>query len=480
MQEKQNKAFGVGDDNALDPNHYSVADPELKYEQFKKQIQFLEDFIHDDSRPKAEKEALKDDLLRFVRGEPASQNLIDAFGGDNKKLDALNYFTKRGSGNPRTTAGLLKAIFNNDEGGLYLNGLVQGSNSFEELGVNLRDAIMVSKANERNANVPEELLSQSADAQVYHTSTLALLKPHRYNIDDKGKPTTPIHDYQIYNKLAYNLSTKFDLNESGDAFLKPLKGDKAGEEGKLYQLMTHLVEGNTPEEKDKVIEQVIKRALGDNEKTDSEGKKTKDAVLTNNGADLANWLIGAIEGLGKEVASYDEFKEGKKSFSKLIETRTALIDLSEKNGLGLYTKDEMPVFLHENEYEQMFKDFAMSMEHIDELVKSDKSIYKTPKALKVDLGYTAPAAAATKTAALVPNSATANQVASLSASESQILSWMNNMIYSTMFDSGNLFMDENDEMNFGKIGLNSVAMNPYLASPFDITSGYMNNFDSVA
>ncbi len=370
-----------------DKNHHSKVEPDVLYEDFQRQINFLEGYVHNEAKSPAERQAIQDDLLRFVRGMEPSAKLVEAFGGDKDKLlKALN-FMDRGYGNPRITAGMLKAIFTlpyqqggEDKDVLNFNELVQNSNSFEELSVNFRNAIAASKLNNQDHRIPTDLLTDANDRDVFKLNNdLANLKSGMTK-DDQGKPISN-DEYEIFGQLDFD-SSVVKFNPSDDDLVV---GQHLQETSpKLYELLALLVDGDSEESKMEKVGNTIKMVMPKPDPGDTESKTTSD-TLPNNGRAIASYLLNAVKKLDTEFNEYQNFNDdSKRDFRTIVQSRKGLIEFSRKNNLNLYEKDKLTGFYHENEYEQFIKDFAMSLRHVEPMMNADKAFYKIPEELKVE------------------------------------------------------------------------------------------------
>lgn len=457
-----------------DKNHHSKVEPDVLYEDFQRQINFLESYVHNEAKSPAERQAIQDDLLRFVRGMEPSAKLVEAFGGKDK-LKALN-FMDRGYGNPRITAGMLKAIFTlpyqqggEDKDVLNFNELVQNSNSFEELSVNFRNAIAASKLDNQDHRIPIDLLTDANDRDVFKLNNdLANLKSGMTK-DDQGKPISN-DEYEIFGQLDFDPSVvKFNPSDDDSTVGKHLQETSP----KLYELLALLVDGDSEESKMEKVGNTIKMVMPKPDPEDTESKTTSD-TLPNNGRAIASYLLNAVKKLDTEFNEYQNFTDAsKRDFRTIVQSRKGLIEFSRKNNLNLYEKDKLTGFYHENEYEQFIKDFAMSLRHVEPMMNADKAFYKIPEELKVEYNM---GSNSTTTSPAMP-------MANMSHKELQFISnWLQQIINANMdvanSAGGSIFHDifgeEDDEST------NDTYLKPLFNTPPSSSSDWTANARSLA
>jgi hypothetical protein len=458
------------------PDHYSKKEPQKYFEDFKKQIFFLENYINFGSFGFAQREAIKDDLLRFARGEAASGKLEEIFGEKDKHLlEPLNYI-KKGYGDSREMQGMLKAMLElpyTVDGKAFkvldINELAQKSKSFEELAFRLRNAISASKIGEGDMKVPEELLASLEEVSINRLGSLNSLRSG-FNTDEKGVKT-PNHVYPIFSQLGfYPENVEFKLADSVSIL------DQINNESKVLGKLLDEIKKLYP---DGDFEKLLKAGFDDEDKTAGKGS------LKNNGESLANLLLKSITVLEQNYASYDHSKtDNKMSFSELDGIRNEIIKISKDKGLDFYVEDQMMDFMSVSKYEEMLKNFSMNLKPLTDMMRSNKAFYQVPKELEFDLSqYSTPVNTGSPSSGAVVLSKKPSRSDSVSNID---FAWVNDSIKSLEEASGGGSQEDSDE---DQNDYSSLAFtDPFKKSMldkngkfnFDFSNVYGNNFSETA
>lgn len=420
-----------------DPNHYSKQEPQKYFEDFKKQLFFFENYVNNENFSFAQREAIKDDLLRFARGEAPSDKLNEIFGEKDKHLlEPLNYI-KKGYGDSREMQGILKAMLElpyQKDGKAFkvldINELAQQSNSFEELALRLRNAISASKIGEGDMKVPEELLASLEEVTINRLGSLNSLRSG-FNRDEHGNKS-PNHNYPIFSKIGFAPENEeFNLKS-------PILDQFKEKSPPLHNLLTQLK--NLYKEGE--FETLLKACF------DDEDQNAEKGSLANNGAGIANLLLNSIARLEENYANYDHSKtDNEESYTKLDDIRNEIIKISKEKSLDFYVEDQMMDFMSASKYEEMLKNFSMNLKPLTDMMRANKGFYQVPKELELDLSqYSTPASTSTASSSEVTSNKESSRGDVEFAGNSDIdFAWVNDSMKSLEEASGGSSLEDNDE-----------------------------------
>lgn len=403
---------------------YITRDPEEFYTEFQDNIRHLHQFVNNIKRYDQQsleddevRKALEKDLVNYVSNGTVSKELKAALEANDDAQNALDYF-KAGTGNVRMNVGFMKAMFTMPR---KVNGrlkqvinfpnMVKESNSMEELANNLHVAIITSKANGRDLEVPEELLAGDDTKDMYVFNPTAFYEdPPTIVTDEKGNKTQQrTYTYQLVRELE---ATEI-VGKDGKGGLKLTTKGKAAKDYTPSELFESLEKANSQlaklmltlhnDDKTKVGEEIKKwitngalmdPAAKENEQlADDDGKKDKPIVLRFASQEL---LAGIIkhdtqdfleryeESKGYEITENDDGEKvaPESSFAQMARAKEKLHEQMKK--LGVFKKTVILDGYAENELQEGLNNFALVMQNVSEGLKTatdraedkDEALYK--------------------------------------------------------------------------------------------------------
>ena len=384
--------------NEANPVHHSKVDQDELYRDFQRHIGYLKAYVN--SFRGNQKEEIKHDLRRMIRGGEASPDLIAAFGGgeDAKALQGLDFLT-RGTGNPKFAEGLLDLMFTEPRRGqaaIDFHGLVQEAQSFEELANNLAGKIAASQAGKVKMAVPDELLASGDTTKTFVGDPSVTYFEERIQRDAEGKPVGESQGFEIFDLLRVNPEDiTFDLTEGKDNLAEELS-EKAPD---LYKMLVHLhgeklekdgdgkfkYDDISSETKTKINEDIFALIKASDKEEGTDGELSNEEASLQEPKVIAKYLERMVEKFENNYLDF-KFAESDESLAERTEARSNLIEFLKDNRINIYREVEVADIYHPNEYAQMLKDFAMATPHVHNLIMSNKGIYQLPRGLKLDTG----------------------------------------------------------------------------------------------